>query len=84
MRSASGALALLLIACAPALPDIGSFQVGLSPACMLALGVVAIDRGVATTDGASPSFHARMYDEEVGFTFASQDGAIVTMFATER
>ena len=63
---------------------VGSFQVGLSPACMLALGYVAIQRHVQSTAGSSASFHARMYDEEVGFSFVPQDGAIVTMFATEQ
>lgn len=63
---------------------IGSFQVGMSPACLLALGYVALSRGVPTTPGATPSLHARMYGEEVSFTFASSGGSITTMFPTEQ
>jgi len=68
----------------PANKPVGSFQVGMSPACMLALGYVAMQRHVQATAGASASFHARIYDEEIGFSFVPMDGAIVTMFATEQ
>lgn len=63
---------------------VGSFQVGMSPACMLALGYRAIRDGVPDSMSAAPAFHAHMYDEEVSFAFGSFSGAVVTMYATEQ
>lgn len=63
--------------------QVGSFQVGMSPACMLALGYLAVQQHVPDSPASGPAFHAHMYDEETGFAFASQSGAVVTMYATE-
>jgi hypothetical protein len=64
----------------PSLKPIGSFHVGMSPACLLALGYYAIDARIEAQPGARPSFVATIHGQPVSFALGVSDGAILSVF----
>ena len=63
-----------------AVKPIGSMHVGMSPACVLALGYHAITTGVAPSVGSVPAFYAEVYGEHVPFVFFARDGDLVSLY----
>jgi hypothetical protein len=59
---------------------LGSFLVGMSPACLLAVGVRAVTDGVEPKPGDQPAFRARLYGREREWVLGVTAGSIVTLY----
>lgn len=59
---------------------LGSFLVGMSPACLLAVGVRAVRDGVEGKPGNEPAFRARLYGVERGWALGVAAGSVITLY----
>lgn len=64
----------------PAPKPLGSFVIGMSPACLLAVGYTAITGGVAPKPGSMPSFRAELYGATRDWALGVEQGALVTVY----
>lgn len=62
------------------LKPIGGFHIGMSPACLLAIGYQAVRTGVVPVPGNQPALRAELYGVTRGFALGLHNGGIVTLF----
>ena len=60
---------------------VGGFHVGMSPACLLALGVAAHEHACPSSEGVRAAFRSRIYGSTVDWVYWTKpDGGMVTLF----
>lgn len=63
-----------------ALKPIGSVHVGMSPACLLAVGYYAVTSSITPSMGSQPSFMADIYGTPTPFVLRMRDGAMTSLY----
>jgi hypothetical protein len=60
---------------------VGGFHVGMSPACLVALGVAAHEHACPSSEGVRTAFRSRIYGANVDWVYWTKpDGGMVTLF----
>jgi hypothetical protein len=59
---------------------IGGFHLGQSPACLLALGYLAIARNCRPSDGVKTAFRSVIYGKPVEWVFWTNERGLITLF----